>query len=59
MRRGGSYELSLAWDDIQLRRFTAARAAIALAQRQGANPVVVGWVQNELSYGPHRVNAGN
>ena len=34
---------------IQLRRFTAARAALTLAQRQGANPVVVGWVQNELN----------
>jgi predicted double-glycine peptidase len=48
--RSRNYELSLAWDNIQLRRFTAARAAIALAARQGANPVVVGWVQNELNY---------
>jgi hypothetical protein len=48
--RSRNYELSIAWDDIQLRRFTAARAAIALAVKQDANPVVVGWVQNELNY---------
>ncbi len=48
--RGGNYELSLAWDDIQIRHFTAARAALALAVRQGANPVVVGWIQNELNF---------
>lgn len=48
--RSRNYQLSIAWDDIQLRRFTAARAALALAVRQGANPVVVGWVQNELNF---------
>jgi predicted double-glycine peptidase len=41
---GRSYFLNLAWDDLELGRLAAARAALASARRQGASPVVGAWV---------------
>lgn len=43
-----NYFLSIAWDEIQLRRFTAARQALQQATRAGANATVTGWVAHEL-----------
>lgn len=39
---------SLAWDQMELGNFTAARLALREAARRGANPIVIGWVAAEI-----------
>lgn len=46
-----NYYLAIAWDDLQLGRTAAARAAIARALAAGANPITAGWITAQL---PHR-----
>jgi uncharacterized protein len=41
--------LRLAWDELQLGRGAMARRALAQAAKQGANPIVVGWISQELA----------
>jgi hypothetical protein len=49
-----NYYLAIAWDDLELGRYSAARSAIQTALRKGASPVVAGWVSVEVA----RVSAG-
>jgi hypothetical protein len=44
-----NYQLAIAWDELELGDKAAARQAIALATRAGANPTVLGWVTAELA----------
>jgi predicted double-glycine peptidase len=46
--RGYGY-LRLAWDELQLGHAAAARRALAQAARQGANPIEVGWISQEIT----------
>ena len=39
-----NYYLSIAWDDLQIGRIDAARAAIKQALAAGANPITAGWI---------------
>ena len=41
---------SIAWDLMELGRTAAARSELNVALRQGANPVVVGWIRAEMTY---------
>jgi predicted double-glycine peptidase len=41
--------LRLAWDELQLGREAMARRALAQAAKQGANPIVVGWISQEIA----------
>ena len=41
--------LRLAWDELQLGRRAMARRALARAAEQGANPIVVGWISQEIA----------
>ena len=41
--------LRLAWDELQLGRGAMARRALAQAAKQGANPIVVGWISREIA----------
>jgi hypothetical protein len=41
--------LRLAWDELQLGRGAMARRALARAVEQGANPIVVGWISQEIA----------
>ena len=41
--------LRLAWDELQLGRGALARRALAQAATQGANPIVVGWISQEIA----------
>jgi hypothetical protein len=41
--------LRLAWDELQLGRGALARRTLAQAAKQGANPIVVGWISQELA----------
>lgn len=43
-----NYYLAIAWDDLELGRYSGARAALRQALRQGASPVVAGWISREL-----------
>ena len=45
-----NYYLSIAWDELQLGRMSAARAAIRQALAAGANPITAGWISAQL---PH------
>jgi predicted double-glycine peptidase len=45
--RGYAY-LRVAWDDLQLGRAAPARRALAQAAEQGANPIEVGWISQEI-----------
>jgi len=44
--------LNLAWDDLQLGHYAAARAALRAAAAAGAHPLVVQWVTNEMPSAP-------
>ncbi len=46
--RRNSY-LSIAWDELELGKPTAARSALALAKQHGANAIVIGWVSAEIA----------
>ena len=48
-----NYALALAWDELQLGQYAASRKAIDTALRQGANPVVAGWISAELALASH------
>ncbi|HWE63939.1 MAG TPA: C39 family peptidase [Chloroflexota bacterium] len=48
-----NYYLSLAWDDLELGRYSAARQAIQQALHRGASPIVAGWVSTELRLAAH------
>ena len=39
----------MAWDDLTLRHFSAARQALRTATEHGSSPVVAGWVAGEIS----------
>ena len=41
--------LRLAWDELQLGRGAMARRALAQAAEQNANPIVVGWISQEIA----------
>jgi hypothetical protein len=41
--------LRLAWDELQLGRGAPAHRALAQAAKQGANPIVVGWISQEIA----------
>ena len=41
--------LRLAWDELQLGRGALARRVLAQAAKQGANPIVVGWIRQEIA----------
>src|SRR5919201_1476629 len=41
--------LRLAWDELQLGRGALARRALAQGAKQGANPIVVGWISQEIA----------
>ncbi|MBV9280541.1 MAG: C39 family peptidase [Chloroflexi bacterium] len=41
---------SLAWDEVELRRFDAARRYLSLAAGHGGNPLLLRWVEDELRY---------
>ena len=43
-----NYYLSIAWDDLILRHFSAARQALRTATEHGSSPVVAGWVAGEI-----------
>ncbi|HVC79673.1 MAG TPA: C39 family peptidase [Chloroflexota bacterium] len=43
------YYLSIAWDDLQLRRIAAGRQALQQARRLGASPIVSGWITDALA----------
>jgi len=44
---------SVAWDEMELRNYTAARQALRQATLHGANSIVVGWVDGEIQYRLH------
>jgi predicted double-glycine peptidase len=46
-----NYTLSIAWDDLELGRIAAARAALAQAAKAGASPVVAAWIAAEIARG--------
>jgi hypothetical protein len=41
--------LRLAWDELHLGRGTMVRRPLAQAAEQGANPIVVGWISQEIA----------
>jgi hypothetical protein len=41
---------SLAWDEMELGNYTAARQALHRAALHGASPVVIGWVNQEIAW---------
>src|SRR5205085_11519420 len=41
--------LRLAWNELQLGRGAMARRALAQAAEQNANPIVVGWISQEIA----------
>ena len=50
--RRGEAGLGQAWDQIQLGNLEAARAAIQQATSQGADPLMVGWLNQALTAAP-------
>jgi hypothetical protein len=47
---GGRYYpyLNIAWDEVELGRYTAARQELRQAAAHGANPILVRWVAGEI-----------
>jgi hypothetical protein len=43
-------ELAVAWDNLELGRYSASRQLLAQALKASANPIVVGWIASEISY---------
>ena len=43
-----NYYLSIAWDELEIGKLSAARSTLALAKLRGANPIVLGWVSTEI-----------
>lgn len=41
---------SIAWDQMELGAYGAARATLHRAALQGASPVVIGWITSEMTY---------
>jgi uncharacterized protein len=46
--RKGYGAMSLAWDNLQLGELTAARSALEFAKAQGAAPILVRWIGDEI-----------
>jgi uncharacterized protein len=49
-----NYHLAIAWDELQLGRYTASRQELQQATAAGANPIVTDWIRNELDLATHR-----